>query len=484
LISSRSALPIPAPEPVFSPPLPSGDEEAAPAGISITQIVCILRAYRWHIVVSIVVLIAVFGIAIKLMPKSYVATATLIVNYENKDPLAGREFPAGDTNTYIPTQIELILSRVVLQPVVDRFRLASDNEFAHGFQGAAAAVNEVVTKSLHDALTVTQGVGSRLLYIAAAAKTPERAADLANAVADEYLKQERQRTNAPAGERAERYSKQLAELREKTTMAQDLVTQFRQQHGMTEVEADRTDVEGAALTDLQTKLEAAQNQRRELESKQIDAHASSDAVLETASIVSLRSKLTSLESQMAEARTTLGPKHPKVVELQSEIDATRRSLANEVQSISANGSVQLSRARDLEARYQVAVMAERTRLMERRGLQDQLAKLVLELQSAQATYKKALDGYDQIVFASSGNYTDVSLVSRADPPAKPDKPNKTKWFAIACLFSLALGVAGPFGYELFMNRRVRCRDDLEKHFGIPVLAQLGPLPSLQGLPRG
>ncbi|MDB6103733.1 MAG: hypothetical protein JWO52_3732 [Gammaproteobacteria bacterium] len=480
MINSRAALPIPAPEPAYTPPLPPGEEEAPSSGISIAQIVCILRAYRWHIGAGIVGLILVFGVVIKLMPKSYVATATLIVNYENKDPLAGREFPAGDANTYIPTQIELILSRVVLQPVVDRFKLATDKTFTRGFAGAPAAVNEVVVKSLHDSLLVQQGVGSRLLYISAIAKTPELAADLANAVADEYLKQEKQRTNAPAGERAERYSKQLAELRDKAAMAQDLVTQFRQQHGMTEVDADKVDVEGAALTDLQTKLEAAQNQRRELESKQIDAHASSDAVLETASIVALRSKLTGLESQMAEARTTLGPKHPKVVELQSEIDATRRSLAEEVQSISANSSVQLVRARDLEARYGAAVTSERTRLMDRRALQDQQAKLVLELQSAQATYKKALDGYDQIVFASSGNYTDVSLVSRADPPARPDKPNKAKWFAIACLFSLGLGVAGPFGYELFLNRRLRCRDDLEKHFGIPVLAQLGPLPSLPG----
>jgi len=40
-----------------------------------------------------------------------------------------------------------------------------------------------------------------------------------------------------------------------------------------------------------------------------------------------------------------------------------------------------------------------------------------------------------------------------------------------------VAVAAPFGYELFLNRRLRCRDDLEKHFGIPVLAQLGPLPT-------
>jgi polysaccharide biosynthesis transport protein len=458
----------------------SDDEESSAGGMSLAQIICILRAYWRHSLVIVVALIALSFGAIKMLPKSYVATTTLMVNFENKDPLAGREFVGGGGNTYIPTQIELIMSGVVLGPVVEHLKLTSDPQFTRGFAGSTAALNEVVVRNLRDMLQVQQGVSSQLLYISATAKSPESAAQLANAVADEYLTQERQRTNGPARERAERYSKQLAELRAKAIAGQDRVTEFRQRNAMTEIDADKMDVEGATLNDLQQKLEAAQNQRRELESKQIEAHASSDAVLGTESISSLRAKLTGLESQMAEARTTMGPKHPKVVELQSQIDATRSSLASEVQSLSANSAVQLTRARDLEARYQAAVTAERTRLLERRGLQDEEAKLVLELQSAQTTYKKALDGYDQIMFASSGNYTDVSLISRADPPPKPSKPNKAKWFAIACLFSLGTAVAGPFGYELFLNRRLRCRDDLEKHFGIPVLAQLGPLPALPG----
>jgi succinoglycan biosynthesis transport protein ExoP len=454
------------------------DAESGGGGMSVSQIICILRAYWRHSLVAAVVLVCLSFGAIKMLPKSYVATATLMVNFENKDPLAGREFVGGGGNTYMPTQIELILSQVVLGPVAEKLKLASDPQFVRGFAGSPGALREVVVRNLHDRLQVQQGISSQLLYISAAAKNPERAAELANAVADEYLNQERQRTNGPAQERAERYSKQLAELRGKTIAAQDLVTEFRQRNGLTEVAADQSDVEGATLADLQQKLDAAKNQRRELEARQIDAHGSSDAVMGSDSIASLRGKLSGLEAQMAEARTTLGPKHPKVLELQSQIDSLRKSLTVEVQSLAANSSVQLQHTRDLEAKYQAALSTERARLLDRRGLQDEEAKLTLELQSAQATYKKALDGYDQIMFASSGNYTDVNLVARADPPAKPDKPNKMKWFAIACMFSLGAGVAGPFAYELFLNRRLRCRDDVERHFGIPVLAQLGTLPSV------
>ena len=37
-----------------------------------------------------------------------------------------------------------------------------------------------------------------------------------------------------------------------------------------------------------------------------------------------------------------------------------------------------------------------------------------------------------------------------------------------------LGLGIPLGYEL-LNRRVRCRDDLERHHGIPVLVEFGRL---------
>jgi protein tyrosine kinase modulator len=478
LITSRPNLSLSAPETAAPLMMPSM-EESSQGGMSLTQVICILRAYWRYSLISLVVLVSVMFVVIKLLPKVFVATVTLIVNLENKDPLAGRDFAgAQQGNTYVPTQIELILSRVVLQPVVDRLHLTSDKDFTKGFVGSTIALNEVVTKNLHDALNVQQGVNSQLLYISASAKLPERAAEIANAVADEYLRQERQRTNDPAVERAARYSKQLQELRDKAIAAQDRVTEFRQQNGMTEIGTNTGDVEGAGLAELQQKLEAAQNQRREIEAHQLNPSADSNAVLEAGPIIALRSSLATQEEQMAQLRATLGPKHPKVLELESQMEATRRSLAHEVQSISANDTMQLARARELEQKYQAAVAAERTRLLERRGLQDQGAKLVLELQSAQATYKKALDGYDQIMFASAGNYTDVSLISRADPPAKPEKPNKLKFFMISCVLSLGLALAWPFGYELLLNRRLRCRDDLERHFGIPVLAQLGPVPNL------
>lgn len=455
-------------------PLPPDDEESSGGGISITQVISILRAYWKLSAIAALTCISIGAVSIKLMPKKYVATATLLVNKDQTDPLAGRDGVNGLETTFIPTQIELITSRIVLQPVVEKLNLLADPEFKAGFVGTRDGMVEAAERNLENAIQVQQGIGSQLLYVSATSKDPVKAARLANAVTDEYLGQARQRTSAPAGERAARYSQELAELREKATAAQDKVTEFRDQHGMTQIDSDKGDTDGAALTELEEKLLAIQNQRRELESQQLGLRgANSSEAQSSTAVQALRAQLSAQQAQMAELRATLGPQHPKILELQSEMAATSRSLASELSRIADSATGQLARTRELEAEYQRALDTERTKVIERRSVQDQAAKLLLELQSAQATYKRALDGYDQIVFASAANFNDVTSISRADPPVKALKPNKVKLFAIVCLLSLGLALACPFAYELFLNRRVRCRDDLERSFGIPVLAQLG-----------
>ena len=124
-------------------------------------------------------------------------------------------------------------------------------------------------------------------------------------------------------------------------------------------------------------------------------------------IQGLKTQLSTLQAQLAQVSSTLGPQHPKVLELQSQIAAARRSLDHEIQSYSQNNSSGIASAAQLDEKSRRAVEEQRTKLLKVRQLQDQGQKLQLELDSAQTVYKRALDGYDKVMFASS------SLVSRA-----------------------------------------------------------------------
>lgn len=456
-----------------------------PSTISLTQGISMLRAH-WRpsvaILLTVTLLAAVF---VKILPKSYTATTTLIVNSENKNPLAGQLYPLDPmaVMNYVATQTELMLSPVTLLPVVDRLKLTEDREFSAGVSVKDPdSRRDAVEKNLVNKLQVEQGRGGQLLYVSASAKDPWRAAEIANAVTDAYLEQERRRVNDSTGERAQRYSEQLAELRSKVTAAQDKVTAFRQQNGMTDLAAtniDTRETEVQALNSLEQKLLEAQNQRRALESKGAGEQSSADEVLASAQIQQLKTRLNTEESQLAQMSSTFGSRHPKVVQLRAQIAETHHALDTEMQTLSNNTSTQLTRAKELEEKYLKAVANQRAVTLHMRQLQDDGAKFVLELESAQRVYKQALDGYDQIIFASVPNYTNVNVISRATPPIKATKPNKLKLMFFATLVAIVLAVALPSGHELLFNRRLRCRDDIERGFGIPVLAEFDEVASLQ-----
>lgn len=456
-----------------SAPIAEVDQQELGSGISLTQLSTIAHSY-WKVTAIIAVSVTILAAAvIKFLPKTYMATATLIVNTENKDPLASPTLPDNGLATYVATQTELILSPAILLSVVDRLNLTTDKDYAAGFRGGSAdALRDYAEKALVTSIQVDEGRGGQLLYVSAYAKDPAKAAILANTVSDVFLDRQRQLAKGPAEERAQRYSEELGELRNKATAAQDKVAEFRRQNGITEVTANNNDTEQQTLAALENRLLDVQNQERTLQAKEAGVQSAADESLQSEQLLVLRKNLAMLNTQLAQDAQTLGPKHPKVLELKSQIDSTQKEITKAVGSLSANTDTNLSRIRVLEAELTKAVADQRTKLLRLRGVQDDGAKLQLEYESAQAVYKRALDGYDQIMFASAGDSgTVVSVVSRATPPVRPSKPNKIKLMFMGIFAGLALGALIPLGYELLLNRRLRCRDDIERSFGIPVLAE-------------
>lgn len=384
-------------------------QHAAP-GMSLTQLAAILWAYRKQTALIAATVILAAAVACALWPRTYEATATLMVNFEINDPLAGREFPTGLLSSYMSTQVELASSSQVLLPVIQQLELTRNEDYAAGYSGDDAGLRNWVESRVRKKLLVDQGkYGSQLIYVSYAANNPAEAERVANAVAEVYSDQQYERLTGPANERAKRYTEQIAELKNKVTRAQEQVIEFRKRTGAS---ADQT----------------AGNQ-----------------ALGPAMIHALKTQLVTQTSKMAEYRATLGARHPDVLALQSQINANRQALDAELKVYSSNAPAELS-----SVQYQ------------------------LELESAQSVYKRALDGYDQVMFASLGGYTNIDFISRATAPTKASKPKVGILMFLASVAGIGLGIVIPLFYEL-INRRVRCRDDMERDHGIPVLVELGPI---------
>ena len=81
---------------------------------------------------------------------------------------------------------------------------------------------------------------------------------------------------------------------------------------------------------------------------------------------------------------------------------------------------------------------------------------------------------------ASDTYSNVHLVTRAQIPLKPEKPNKLKLLVLGIMAGIGLGLVIPLIYELLLNRRIRCRDDIERDLGVDVLVELKAVSGLGG----
>jgi uncharacterized protein involved in exopolysaccharide biosynthesis len=313
----------------------------------------------------------------------------------------------------------------------------------------------------------------------ASAHDPVLAANIANTLVEIYLDQQRRRTTGPASERAKRYAQELADLKNKVNIAQDQVTAFRQRSGVASAAEINKNSGAELLTLLEAKLQDAQNLRRAAEVKAAANQKVGTTQNNFLAIQSLQTQINTERAQLAQMRATLGSAHPKIMELQNELEANQRLLDGEFNNASAGSEAELASARQLEAKMQAAVQEQRNKVLAISRVQDEGTKYVLELESAQAVYKRALDGYDQIMFASSAHASNMSFVSRAVPPQVAIKPNKVKLAALGLLGGIFLGVLAPLLYELLLNRRIRCHDDFERSFAIPVLMEFALIPTAQ-----
>jgi polysaccharide biosynthesis transport protein len=451
-------------------------------GLSLAQMTSIVWAHRRLTLLIVLLVASLTALGLKYWPRTYTATATLMVNYEVNDPSNGKELPLGQVASYIATQVELMQTPGVLLTVVDRLNLTSDEDYARGYRSDRGTLREWVAAKVAKVLTVAQSpLGSQLIFVTYSASSAEEAAQVANAVADVYREQDTARSTGPPAERARRYAQQLAELKNKVNQAQQEVTAFHQRNGVVD-QGGKSNVEAVSLANLEARLLEAQNTRRAAEARATQDPAVSEPVLSSNHVQELRVRLATQEMKLAELSRNYTQEYPNLRESQSQVADIRHWIAVVEQGYAANAAAGLTLAQRQEQSLQRAVADQRAKVLAQEHqvlaqarLRDEAAKNLLELESAQSVYKRALDGYDQIMFASGHRATNVSVVSRATPPVSAAKPKVISGIVLGAIAALVLGLGIPLGGELF-NRRVRCRDDLERQNGVPVLVEFGRLP--------
>jgi polysaccharide biosynthesis transport protein len=218
-------------------------------GLTLRQIWTIIWAYRKATIAIALAVTALTAIIVLLVPRTYEATATVMVDYEVNDPLNSKEFPVGLLSSYMATQVELLRNQELQLAVVDRLKLTQDEDYTSGYSGSGNTLREYVQSVLAKHLSIYQGqFGSQLIYVTYAANDPVHAAKVANTVVEVFKEREFNRASSPAVERARRYTEQLETLKQKVQVAQKQYTDFHRSNALIDTGEKKADVELASLS--------------------------------------------------------------------------------------------------------------------------------------------------------------------------------------------------------------------------------------------
>jgi uncharacterized protein involved in exopolysaccharide biosynthesis len=173
------------------------------------------------------------------------------------------------------------------------------------------------------------------------------------------------------------------------------------------------------------------------------------------------------------------PKHPALARLATERETTRAQLDQAMQSVQGDAQSKLRAARQVERSLTEEVYRQRNGLVLEGAERDEAAQLRLTLESAQTVYRRALEGYDAVVFAAETDRKNIEMASPAAPPVEPLGGARWRLAALGVVCSGGRALLGPLLAE-WASRRVRTAFDWERDHGLPVLGELAGTPLWMG----
>lgn len=444
--------------------------------MNLQEFLLILKARRRTMIITLLVVVA-STIAVSLvLPKTYKAGATLVLNYKGIDAVTGSSVPAQLMPGYMATQVDIVKSKNVALKVVDALKLADNPVVKQEFSSATNGQGDIrdwLADLLLEKLEVSPSLDSSVLKIDFAGADPGFAALVANTFASEYQKTTVQLKMEPLQKASSYFNAQIKVLRDNLEAAQARLSKYQQEKGIVSVD-NRLDVETARLNELSTQLVLVQGQRMEAASKnRLAGGSDSPDVVANPLVQNLKASLAKAEAHLSDLAEKLGTNHPQYQGAKAEVVKLRAELGAHIQSTSNSVAHTARIIERREAEVRAALDAQRDKVLTLNRARDELSVLVKETESAQRAYDATMQRFNQTSIEGQSNQTDVAVLNTAVAPREASSPR----LILNVLVSLFLGSFLGLGFALLaeiLDRRIRSANLLADETGVPVLAVFGP----------
>lgn len=406
--------------------------------------------------------------------KNNIADASAVVSQLPVDPAA------------VQDQVQILMSRDLAGRVIDKLGLANDPEFNPSlspglmstlFGGAEQSADELrnaeIDGLLHH-LSVDAAGLSTAITITYSARDPEKAARIANAIADVYISSEVDATLNATRTTTEWLNQRIRQLSHQVQAAEANVQAYKAEHNLNEA-ADGTSLVDQQMTAISTQLVQARSDLAEKQANESrigtlmkDGHANDvSQVVASPLIVQLREQQAEVIRQQSELATRYGPKNPKLIASQNQQRDLQAKIDQETDRIAGSVGNDVS-----VARAHVGSLQSSLRQAELEATDQNMARVRLKALEANAASTRSM--YEAFVVRlretqSPIGIPDARVISHASAPSSPSSPPRALIMAASVPVGLLLGLllallSERFGYATPAARPVRR--------AVPVLAHI------------
>ncbi|MGZ5050845.1 MAG: chain length determinant protein EpsF [Methylobacter sp.] len=445
--------------------------------MNLHQFINILLSHRWLVLSALTMtVLTTVGISL-LLPKQYVATASIVAEQRNVDPITGMSLPVQMLPAYIATQVDVITSHSVARKVVEKLKLNDNPEMQQDFAKSKSTgdINDWIADMLQKKLEVRPSRESSVMQVDFTYNDPQFAANVANAFAETYIQTSIKLQAQPAKMSADWFDTQMAPLRERVEHAQLVLSSFQQQHGIVGTD-DRLDLESTRLAELSRQLLESQARTSDLQAKK-DLLAASvkrgivpeslQEVLNNTLIQSLKSELARQEARFAELSKRVDVNHPQYKQVKAEVSSLEQKIQSEIRMVLNSIASGVASSEQHSKLLADALSAQKAKVLELKKQRDEIAVFNREVESAQRVYDAAMQRAVQSRMESEMSHTNISILNPALPPQKPASPKILLNAALAMVLGMMLGVGAAILAEL-TDRRVRSAFDISEVLEVPV----------------
>lgn len=354
----------------------------------------------------------------------------------------------------------------------DRVRFASRADLIEalkGFDVITAMQNRVQLAPMRD---------SRIATISIDDPSRERAAMLANAVADayvEYSQDQRFTTNHAA---VQWLTRQVDDLRDKLQKSELSLHQFRQDNNIVSVSIeDRQSMVAQTLVKMNDALADTTAERIQLEARlgQVKAALSAGMTLDGIEMIAnqplvqaLKGKLIEVKQEWSEVAARYTEEHPHAIAVHERLKTAQRELDREVTNIYKSLEEKLAAAQDNERRLRVEIESLKSEALELNRKEIDYRRLDREVSNNQDLLEVVLKREKEADLTAGLTFSNIRKFEAATAPAKPVRPLVRVNMALALVLGIILAAAAAWSADRLDNT-LKTQAQVEKILSVPFL---------------